>query len=104
MNTPILKALAELEDAEKRAKNFAFRWTKPPLPDEAQSALTHAYSSGCASMRPAVEAVKVLVEAMEAIEIIGRKLDPVYIETWNAQAALAKEALADAARILGGGK
>ena len=55
-------------------------------------------------MRPAVEAVKVLVEAMEAIEIIGRKLDPVYIETWNAQAALAKEALADAARILGGGK
>ena len=102
--TPILKALAELEDADERAEEYgkdtsdtALYWVDPWRKAK-------AYKAGAASMRPAVEAVKVLVEAMEAIEIIGRKLDPVYIETWNAQAALAKEALADAARILGGGK
>lgn len=115
----ILKALAELEDASERA-DAAYSMTRDmDLMDLADDLYSQnemekkAYLAGAASMRPAVEAVKVLVEAMEKIGYT-QDVSPADPETGgpcriavansrNRRILEAQEALRAAARILSEG-
>lgn len=46
------------QEIEKMAEDFAFRWTKPPLPDEAQDALAHAFKAGAQAVLARLEKCK----------------------------------------------
>ena len=120
MTTPILKALAELEDASSRAEKYeAAVFKESPggftcAPYCNGDFLSSAYEAGAASMLPAVQAVKVLVEAMEKIGYT-QDVSPADSETGgpcriavansrNRRILEAQEALRVAARIISEGR